>query len=1560
MALVVSGPPALAGDLALFHTTDPLLANSPVLVFHGPAAKIGAATSRIQVHVFTPAGIGSYSRLGVSPNSPFYSAVSNLPREEQGDETLRGLAFGLKKYFLELPTTLKATWKAQVKAPLVASIFGDDHIAILASRMKRIQNVNDVIGTISRAFVEQRQAWQDLDVVLPPGTIKEPPRRDSNNSDEFTEADLVRHRYGRYAELVESLGDVAFIPTSRMKREPSKASSVGRSASFLKHQKESARRELQELLETEESYVERVQELHTISNKMGVELKPTSREQLRKVFPTSIATILDLNSTFLESLRTVINATESSAQQDLDMTLNDQINPYQSRQDLMADKQGIIAVAKCLCDWLPQFAESYGQYFCVQAESAQLLKSLFRGPESVLLSELQEIGEQKLTSLLIEPVQRLPRYALYIDGITKQLPVRHPAIKHLMKARDVITEICAQDDATSETIKILEKLRSRVSAWPLDATISGRLISASDFVELHPPYLLNQTEGQQGVLLLFSDCIVLLEKDTSTNISAKALMTELESNLPPIVPEQLPSQALHFMEQIPLDILDSTYSSDLRVLNLFVRPVINTSPEQSSLSVPYSHWSLRLEAPYDSKVERLTEEITKAKIEGRFSERERDSFKWETRCTNLAANHTNLLTAIYDDSVGNHISSRTGCALTRVVVDVDRHSNRPRAGEKGVRTVVALSPQRDGSWRMTIDTIDGAPSREVFAAPDLAKLLRTKLEALLVPRFTMEDPSISACLLDRNAEILQSIELHAAPDMPSPARRQPETHEAERIRRPKSPVKLLSNFLSSSIGPNSQPSVSIKKDMPVLAPPSQQSRLPLPGNGSKPPSREERPKSKENARPVSICVTSAEPGDAISRLEETFSTYLVALQARKGNIVGKNLKHRATADELAVNELYNSVIEDPTMMVLAAQATVDVLFAAFDKFLNVAWKEQVGQVLPHKLLLQIQSNAETLFPTDFDGYFATALRSLPPQNQRAFKSIMKLLADLLDGTGNDSDRGMLTAAFAEVLVTEGDSRDYIPLIDRFVDDTETYFGEPLEEVHKTAEDSSTKRNQSLNASSIGSNASSLRKKFGFGSLSRENSRNEQESRVASVWRTLSKSTKIDAPSPTGSISKGTMLQRSNSTHLDRTMAERPISQDGSVIIRSPPSLSDESPFNSPQSGSGHNQSLSTIGEHPSFIPKGPPRKKRRSSLSDLKALDAALKNEHASPPPMRRSPFLPKGWEDKSLPDSPMSSTPSSKPGSGRFASPTREPARSKLPASFRRDQSPHANKTLGAADKAAETMGANPKDVVITHRPASGIPTLAPLKPVSPLKINSPSPTRTGLSERPGAENIVKKPGSPTEKHARPTSSGGNKPDAGPIRKLRMQSPQKLRERLQNEQSTFSATQSSLQDELAKLGDEFSATPSRLNSVRKNTPSTGRLLAAASSAPTSFTAHPTTDFAQRLQALEVLLPSRLDALNGDLSTLRVDFTNALTISETKCKNLDALYREANGENEALYARFNSELARVLKTVRGSDSDGVEELKRQLKESQDMVAGLKRETARLKRENVGLRAQLRD
>ena len=534
MAVVVSASPTLSGELSLFHTTDPLLSNSPVLVFHGPASSIGATSSRIQVHVFTPAGHGSYARLAVSPNSPFYSAVSNLPREEQGDEVVRGLAFGLKKYFAELPNGLKKTWCNEAKAPSPSALFGDDHVAILASRMSKIENVDEVIGELKQAFREQRLSWLDVDLVLPSGSIKEQPGRSSStDSEDLGESQLLLQRYGRYSELVDSLGEVVFLPTSKLKRAPSRPTTLGRSASFLKQQKENMRKEICELLDTEESYVERIKELSEVASGLDGDLDDT-REQLGEIFPTSIQNIVKVQSEFLSHVRTVFEATEKTALADIEAMSQAQPSAQQARQDFVADTQGVGAIAKCLCDWFPKFSNDYREYMQTHAQLAMTLRMAMKDKDSPLASYLQHIGEQKLTSLLIEPVQRLPRYNLYIDSIVKQLPVRHPAIKPLLKARDIVTEICDQDDAYTSKASVIEKFRSRVSAWPADCQIKGRLVTAADFVEVVPPYALQGCETEQGMLVLFTDGLVFIEKTGNNATSARNLLTEIENSPAPL------------------------------------------------------------------------------------------------------------------------------------------------------------------------------------------------------------------------------------------------------------------------------------------------------------------------------------------------------------------------------------------------------------------------------------------------------------------------------------------------------------------------------------------------------------------------------------------------------------------------------------------------------------------------------------------------------------------------------------------------------------------------------------------------------------------------------------------------------------------------------------------------------------------------------------------------------------------------------------------------------------------------------------------------------------------
>ena len=346
MAVVVPAPPALSGDLSLYHTTDPLLANAPILVFYGAAATIGATSSRIQVHIFSPAGHASYARLAVSPTSPFYSAVSNLPREEQGDEICRGLAFALKKYFSELSEYVKKAWCALAKALSVSALFGDAHVAILATRMAKVENVDEVIGDIQEAFGEQRVSWMDVDVVLPGGSIKPP--LNTLGSDDLDDSQLLAHRYGKYAEIIDSLGEVAFLPTSNIKRAPSKSTTIGRSASFLRHNKENVQKEMNELLETEQSYVSRITELHdTIERCLGHD---STSDDILTVFSQPLRDIVKTNADFLTSLEDIIANIQQHALQDIQAT-NEQPSAHQALQDFTADTQGLGAVSDCLCQW---------------------------------------------------------------------------------------------------------------------------------------------------------------------------------------------------------------------------------------------------------------------------------------------------------------------------------------------------------------------------------------------------------------------------------------------------------------------------------------------------------------------------------------------------------------------------------------------------------------------------------------------------------------------------------------------------------------------------------------------------------------------------------------------------------------------------------------------------------------------------------------------------------------------------------------------------------------------------------------------------------------------------------------------------------------------------------------------------------------------------------------------------------------------------------------------------------------------------------------------------------
>ena len=754
--------------------------------------------------------------------------------------------------------------------------------------------------------------------------------------------------------------------------------------------------------------------------------------------------------------------------------------------------------------------------------------------------------------------------------------------------------------------------------------------------------------------------------------------------------------------------------------------------------------------------------------------------------------------------------------------------------------------------------------------------------------------------------------------------------------RPLSPVKMISNFLGgSSANQTNTPSkqrhnILSTKSIPSLPPPVPSKLV------ADAPRHPEKVTLSNNVATVGS--TTEICRNPVTLLEDCFLAYVVALRSRSGNVVGKVLRSRATADELAVNELYNILLEHPNRLQAAAEVSVDVLFAAFEKFLGRAWREHMGPLLPTSIIQKLQSTFDSGKPVLFAQEVKKYLEEMSPQNRRAFTSTINLLSELLDASGSDGDRGALIASFAEALVIDGNPHDYIMLLDRLVEDYEFLFGEVSTTLNSSDDTNATgsmTRTRSINTGSISSNTSSLRKKFGLGNLTRENSKNESESKVASIWRTLSKNARSpgDAQSQQTGLPKatGAPLGRSRSTDMDTRMPppSRPVSRDRPMTFGS---TTQEESRSRPGSSHLNTSTLSSIGENTPTKHITLPKKKRRSSLSDLTFL-------HEPDPSTAWSPLQPKKlsatktangelWTPSKTPSSVKQSPnlqikrqspqPSSLPR--RFGSPSRKENSSLQELSGRKASSPSLPRTPTAKAAAKHES----EEVVITsfspqkrQNSRSGIPT-----------------PRGGLSERPWPPN-----GNSTPPKKIASSSG----------KIRIQSPQKIRDRLSQEQKKLAISDESFQAEMTKIGEELSTYKLQPSPTKpRSTVPASRITPATPSLES---------ISSQLETLTANLSRFTETHRTSLSSISSDVDSSLIVSEKKARELDELYREANAENEALYERFNDELGKILGKVK--KGEGLEEMRSRMKEAQDEVLKLKKENAKLKREAVGLRSMMK-
>ena len=144
----------------------------------------------------------------------------------------------------------------------VAEVFGTAAtVGGLATRAG--ENTTDVVSVLQAALQTQHLSNVDLDFVLPPGAVVplQPDDLEDVPDDEDGILDPTLRQYGGYTPLVKLFGEPVFLPTSRLRRAPSKPTALNRSKSFTKDQKLELRMKLGELVDTEERYVLKLNEL---------------------------------------------------------------------------------------------------------------------------------------------------------------------------------------------------------------------------------------------------------------------------------------------------------------------------------------------------------------------------------------------------------------------------------------------------------------------------------------------------------------------------------------------------------------------------------------------------------------------------------------------------------------------------------------------------------------------------------------------------------------------------------------------------------------------------------------------------------------------------------------------------------------------------------------------------------------------------------------------------------------------------------------------------------------------------------------------------------------------------------------------------------------------------------------------------------------------------------------------------------------------------------------------------------------------------------------------------
>lgn len=165
------------------------------------------------------------------------------------------------------------------------------------------------------------------------------------------------------------------------------------------------------------------------------------------------------------------------------------------------------------------FFKCYTKYFADYEQSCALIKQLMKKPdfEAAALQQKKSSGGLDLESLLITPVQRIPRYKLLLSEILKHTPEAHPDYALIKKALEEVSKMgIIVNESVSEGQRSKQQ-DSIVQQYPP----LGNYISASRKFKREiqkAEFSIGQTKRskgpktREGLVLIFTDMIFCLYK----------------------------------------------------------------------------------------------------------------------------------------------------------------------------------------------------------------------------------------------------------------------------------------------------------------------------------------------------------------------------------------------------------------------------------------------------------------------------------------------------------------------------------------------------------------------------------------------------------------------------------------------------------------------------------------------------------------------------------------------------------------------------------------------------------------------------------------------------------------------------------------------------------------------------------------------------------------------------------------------------------------------------------------------------------------------------------------